>query len=162
MKKLILGIIIGNALLVTSCSTVKSTKTGLVGSSKLSMLKGDWQISAVDYDSKKFKVKPFDEGADAQCFVGSTWNFIPNNSRGSFTINGGGDCPTLTEYITFDYTTDNQFKFKKTGGVKAKTVTSGYALTMVNQTETNFTLQQDIPFDGENLTVSYQFEKISK
>ena len=30
----------------------------------------------------KYKIKPFDEGADAQCFVGSHWRLIPNNYSG--------------------------------------------------------------------------------
>jgi hypothetical protein len=29
-------------------------------------MKGDWQIVSIDYE-KGYKIKPFDEGADAQC-----------------------------------------------------------------------------------------------
>lgn len=149
--------IIGAALTV-SCSTAKTAQSNRA---EFLQLKGDWQITSVDYD-KNFSVKPFDEGADAQCFVGSTWKLVPNNYTGNYTINGGGNCPSVMQPIKFEVVNGNEFKFKKLiEGSKAKAVTAGYSLNLVSQTTDSFSLEQNIPSAGENVRIVYNFSKIS-
>jgi hypothetical protein len=122
-------------------------------------MKGDWQIVSIDYD-KGYKIKPFDEGADAQCFVGSHWRLIPNNWTGAYTLNGGGDCPAITQPIKFEVKGGNTFMFKKiASGTKAKQNTAGYSLTMINQSTDQFSLEQDVPFEGGNVKVVYNFQR---
>lgn len=157
MKNLLLAGIVGAALTV-SCSTAKTSQTNRAEFLKL---KGDWTITSVNYDNN-YKVKPFDENADAQCFVGSTWTLIPNNWTGSYTINGGGDCPTVIQPIKFEVVNGSEFKFKKLlEGTKAKAVVSGYSLNLINQTADQFSLEQNIPADGQNVRVVYNFQKNS-
>ncbi len=122
-------------------------------------MKGDWQIVSVDYE-KGYKIKPFDEGADAQCFVGSHWRLIPNNWTGAYTLNGGGNCPAITQPIKFEVKNGNTFMFKKiASGTKAKQNTAGYTLTLINKTTDQFSLEQDVPFEGGNVKVVYNFER---
>jgi hypothetical protein len=122
-------------------------------------MKGDWQIVSIDYD-KGYKIKPFDEGADAQCFVGSHWRLIPNNWTGAYTLNGGGDCPAITQPIKFEVKDGNTFMFKKiASGTKAKQNTAGYTMTLTNQSTDQFSLQQDVPFEGGNVKVVYNFQR---
>lgn len=155
MKNILLAGIFGAALTV-SCSTAKTAQSNRA---EFLQLKGDWQITSVDYD-KNFSVKPFDEGADAQCFVGSQWKLIPNNYSGSYTLNGGGDCPSVMQPIKFEVVNGNEFKFKKLmEGTKAKAVTSGYSLNLVSQTANTFSLEQNIPANGQNVRVVYNFSK---
>lgn len=155
MKNILLAGIFGAALTV-SCSTAKTAQSNRA---EFLQLKGDWQITSVDYD-KNFSVKPFDEGADAQCFVGSQWKLIPNNYSGSYTLNGGGDCPSVMQPIKFEVVNGNEFKFKKLmEGTKAKAVTSGYSLNLVSQTASTFSLEQNIPANGQNVRVVYNFSK---
>ena len=157
MKNLLLAGIVGAALTV-SCSTAKTSQTNRAEFLKL---KGDWTITSVNYDNN-YKVRPFDENADAQCFVGSTWTLIPNNWTGSYTINGGGDCPTVIQPIKFEVVNGSEFKFKKLlDGTKAKAVVSGYSLNLINQTADQFSLEQNIPADGQNVRVVYNFQKNS-
>lgn len=157
MKNLLLAGIVGAALTV-SCSTAKTAQSN---KAEFLHLKGDWQITSVNYDNS-FKVKPFDEGADAQCFVGSTWKLIPNNYSGTYMLNGGGDCPTVTQPIKFEVVNGNEFKFKKLiEGSKAKAVTSGYSLSLISQTAESFSLEQNIPSNGENVRIVYNFSKVS-
>ena len=137
-----------------SCSTAKTAQSN---KAEFLKLKGNWEIASVDYD-KNFKVKPFDEGADAQCFVGSQWKLIPNNWTGSYTLNGGGECPSVIQPIKFEVVNGNEFKFKKLlEGSKAKAVTVGYSLNLVSQTADGFSLEQNIPSDGENVRIVYNF-----
>ena len=153
MKNLLLAGILGAAISV-SCSTAKTAQSN---KAEFLKLKGNWEIASVDYD-KNFKVKPFDEGADAQCFVGSQWKLIPNNWTGSYTLNGGGACPSVIQPIKFEVVNGSEFKFKKLlEGSKAKAVTVGYSLNLVSQTADGFSLEQNIPSDGENVRIVYNF-----
>ena len=155
MKKVLLTGMIGT-LFAVSCSSANQAQNARADFMKL---KGSWEISSVDYD-KQYKIKPFDEGADAQCFVGSQWNLVPNNNTGSYALAGGGDCPTITRAIKFDVSKDKEFSFKVIdAGVKAKKVTAGYVLDFQNQTPTSFTLVQNVPFEGKILKVYYNFTK---
>ena len=155
MKKILLAGILGTTFLV-SCSTAKQAQASRDDFYKL---KGNWEVTSVDYE-KGYKIKPFDEGADAKCFVGSQWNLTPNNNTGSYSLSGGGDCPTVTRAIKFDVNSEKQFSFKVIdAGVKAKNVTAGYVLDFQNQTPTTFTLVQNVPFEGKILKVYYNFTK---
>ena len=156
MKKILLAGILGTTFLV-SCSTAKQAQASRDDFYKL---KGNWEVTSVDYE-KGYKIKPFDEGADAQCFVGSQWKLVPNNYTGSYTINGGDSCPTVTQPIKFEITKDNEFKFKKINGdVKAKNVVAGYILQFEKQDTNSFTLVQNVPFEGNILKVYYNFVRI--
>jgi hypothetical protein len=154
MKNLLLAGILGAFTL--SCSTAKTAQSNRAEFLKL---KGDWELTSVNYDNN-YKVKPFDEGADAQCFVGSHWRLIPNNWSGSYTLNGGGACPSVIQPIKFEVVNGNEFKFKKLlEGSKAKAVTEGYSLNLISQTEDNFSLEQNVPAAGENVRVVYNFAR---
>lgn len=159
MKKLLLAGMIGTSLFAVSCSSVKKAETSQNQRVEYLKLKGDWEIVSVDYE-KGFKIKPFDEGADAQCFVGSHWRLIPNNYTGAYTLNGGGACPSLTRPIKFEVKDGNIFLFKKIAeGTKAKQNTVGYSLTITNQSTDQFSLVQSVPFDGSTVQVVYNFQR---
>ncbi|RKS97481.1 lipocalin family protein [Chryseobacterium defluvii] len=159
MKKLLLAGMLGTSLFAVSCSSVNNAKTSQNQRAEFLKLKGDWQIVSIDYD-KKYKIKPFDEGADAQCFVGSHWRLIPNNYTGAYTLNGGGSCPTVTQPIKIDATGGNTFSFKKIApDTKAKQNTAGYTLNLINQTTDQFSLEQNVPFDGSTVRVVYNFQR---
>lgn len=159
MKKLLLAGMLGTSLFAVSCSSVNKAATSQNQRADFLKMKGDWQIVSIDYD-KGYKIKPFDEGADAQCFVGSHWRLIPNNWTGAYTLNGGGDCPAITQPIKFEVKDGNTFMFKKiASGTKAKQNTAGYTMMLINQSTDQFSLQQDVPFEGGNVKVVYNFQR---
>ncbi|CAA7389359.1 lipocalin family protein [Chryseobacterium fistulae] len=159
MKKLLLAGMLGTSLFAVSCSSVNKAATSQNQKSEFLSMKGDWEIVSVDYD-KQYKIKPFDEGADAQCFVGSHWKLIPNNYTGAYTLNGGGACPSLTQPIKFEVKNGNTFMFKKIAdGTKAKQNTVGYSLNLISQSNDQFSLEQNVPFDGSTVRVVYNFQK---
>lgn len=158
MKNLLLAGIVG-AIMSVSCSTVKTAKTAQSDRVEFLKLKGDWEVTSVDYD-KNFKVKPFDEGADAKCFVGSHWRLIPNNYSGSYTLSGGGACPSVIQPIKFEVVNGTEFKFKKLlEGSKAKAVTVGYSLNLISQTTDSFSLEQNVPSGSDNVRIVYHFAR---
>ncbi len=158
MKKYLISGIIAVAFL-TSCSTVKKAETAQNNKKEFLAMKGDWEIVSIDY-AKGFKIKPFDENADASCFIGSHWRLIPNNFSGAYTITGKGSCPSVVQPIKFEVVDGNTFQFKKImAGEKAKQNVVGYQMTLVSQATDQFSLQQSIPFEGEMVNVIYNFER---
>ena len=166
MKNLLMAGLLGGLVSLGSCTAnnggaFSKGKEAQAQRVEFLKLKGDWEITSVDYN-KNYRVKPFDSGADAQCFVGSHWKLTPNNYTGSYTLAGGGACPTITQPISFEVVNGTEFKFKHLAeGTKAKSVTSGYSLNLVSQTDNNFVLEQNIPSNGEIVKVSYNFQKIA-
>ncbi|UOE37636.1 MULTISPECIES: lipocalin family protein [Chryseobacterium] len=158
MKKLLLACIVGTSLFTVSCSGVKKAGEAQSQRSEFLKMKGDWQIVSIDYD-KAYKIKPFDEGADAKCFIGSHWRFIPNNYSGSYTLDGGGSCPKLIQPIKIDIKS-NVFTFKKIAeGTKAKQNTAGYTLNVIEKGTDEFSLEQNVPFEGSTIKVVYNFQR---
>ncbi len=156
MRKIFLSVGIAGMMFSVSCNSINKMN---VDDAKTTKFKGDWEITSINYE-KGYKVKPFDEGADSQCFIGSHWRLIPNNYSGAYTLKGGGSCPVKTQAIKFEITKDNEFKFKKIEAVvKAKNITSGYILQVEKQDVDHFTLVQDVPFEGKILKVYYSFAR---
>ncbi|AWG25430.1 lipocalin family protein [Flavobacterium kingsejongi] len=149
MKKLLfLGVLL--LTIMTSCSSL-DTKSQ-VG------IKGNWTIGSVTYPNSQYiKVTSFDI-ADSQCFVGSSWNFISNNNKGSMTLTNSS-CPAFSSPIVWTVTKAGDFTLKITEGDKAKRVTQGYFLKLRNQTETSFELVDNVAVGGKNTEVVYHFQK---
>lgn len=159
MKNLLLTVL-GTAL-IASCSATKNAKTSQNNRAEFLKMKGDWKITSVEYD-KNYKVKPFDEGADINCWIGSQWKLVPNNYTGSYSMTGDGACPTLSQPIKFEVMDGNKFQFKKIAdGTKAKQNTSGYMMNILNQSENSFSLQQIVPSGGRDIQMVYNFERVS-
>lgn len=165
MRKLFFLGILGSALVATSCS---SNKTGVSAGqaqalrSDVMKLKGQWDISTVDYD-RNYSVKPFDEGANMSCFVGSSWTLVPNNYTGSYTLHGENGCPSKVQAITFSVDKNSVVSMKKVGeGDKAKRVLQGYNLILENPTENSFTLLQSVNADGNRVDIRYNFVRTGK
>lgn len=150
-----------SGLFSISCSASKELTQAHEKIISVGKLKGTWKLINIRY-RKSFRVKPFDEGIDAKCFVGSIWKLIPNNYTGFYSLNHANDCLVFTRQIRFEIINGNQFRFKKLiEGQKAKNISTGYVLNLVNQTPSSFTLEQDIVFDGEIVKINYSFQKVN-
>lgn len=150
----------------SSTTTSAPVKSEPVANSKLDKtsqvaIKGNWKISSVNYPgSNYFKVNSF-QIADSQCMVGSTWNFISNNNKGSMSLTKS-DCPAFSSPIVWSINKDGIFVLKIVeAGTKSKEVTQGYLLKVANQTETSFQLIDKIDVGGQSKEITYQFEKIN-
>jgi hypothetical protein len=160
MKILLLQLVL--VLFLVSCKTSNpvSSLTAKVDRSTQAGLKGDWRISKVSYPGSDFlNVNSF-QIADAKCFEGSVWNFIPNNNKGSMTLDQNG-CSSFSSSIVWSINKDGNFILKFLNpGVKAKSVNQGYVLGFVNQSEDTFQLIDNIQVGGQNKQVVYQFIRI--
>jgi len=123
-------------------------------------IKGNWSITNVSYPNSEYiKVTSFDV-ADSKCFVGSSWNFVSNNNKGTMALSGGNGCPSFSSPIVWTVTKAGDFTLKITEGEKAKRVTSGYFLKVRNQSETSFELVDNVTVGGKTVEVVYQFSKM--
>ncbi len=146
----------------TTTTTVKSepvASTKLDKSSQVA-IKGNWVITNISYPGSDYiKVNSF-QIADSKCFVGSTWNFISNNNKGSVALTKS-DCAAFSSPIVWSINKEGVFVLKIVeSGVKSKTVTQGFLLRVANQTENSFQLIDKISVGGQDKEVTYQFEKI--
>jgi hypothetical protein len=161
MRQLLsLAIILITLFSCKSSSPTVSQAPGLDRSSQ-SGLKGNWQITNVSFPGYDYlKVTSF-QIADSKCFIGSIWNFIPNNNKGTMTLNSAG-CTPFSSPIAWSINKDGSFGLKfVSAGIKSRTVTQGYLLRLANQTETSFQLIDVINVGGQNKDLVYQFEKMN-
>ena len=150
-----------SAILLSCKSSAPSVQTPGADRSLQSGLKGNWQITNVSFPGSDFlKVTSF-QIADSKCFIGSTWNFIPNNNKGSMNLNSAG-CHSFSSPIVWNISKDGSFGLKfVASGIKSKTVTEGFILRIANQTDTSFQLIDVINVGGQNKDIVYQFEKMN-
>ncbi len=150
------------AAILFSCKSSAPTAVNSSGLDRSSQsgLKGDWQITNVSFPGSDYlKVTSFGI-ADSKCLIGSIWNFIPNNNKGSMSLTSSG-CPSFSSPIIWTIGKDSSFDLKFVpAGIKSKTVTQGYVLRLANQTETSFQLIDVIKVEGQNKDIVYQFTKI--
>jgi Lipocalin-like domain len=156
MKKLILFMTVVTFLV--SCKSTSVTNTKVDNAVEVKM-KGNWTITSVTYPGSEYiKVNSFSV-ADSQCFVGSTWNFISNNNKGSMALTKA-NCPSFSSPITWFINKDGQFVMKiLDAGIKSKKVKEGYVLYVDNLTNASFQLLDRIEVGGKLTNVVYQFNK---
>ncbi len=157
MKKIILISLL--SVMIFSCKSKSATSTKLDSKSQVA-IKGNWQIVSVTYPgSDVIKVTSFDL-ADSKCFVGSTWKFISNNNKGNMALTSP-KCTAYSTPITWFINKEGQFVLKILDASKAKTIKSGYVLTVANQTQSSFQLIDKINVAGKLTDVVYQFERLN-
>ncbi|MFA5618900.1 MAG: lipocalin family protein [Weeksellaceae bacterium] len=148
-----------SALILISCAgsqVVVDTETAM---------RGDWTISSVTIDGinqEYVDATVFDE-ANTKCYEGSTWHLVQNNNSGTYTMNGGGDCPSGTTKIKWFVSEENgatYFNFKRIyDGQKPKNVLDGYRMRIVSNSGSSMILKQDLMFEGKPIGVNYSFIK---
>jgi uncharacterized lipoprotein NlpE involved in copper resistance len=160
MKKSILSLLLVFTLIIVGCKSKNSATSTKLDTKSEVAIKGNWQITSVTYPgSDVIKVTSFDL-ADSKCFIGSTWKFVSNNNKGNFALNSPS-CTSYSTPITWFINKEGQFVMKILDEAKAKTVKSGYVLTVANQTGNAFQLIDKINVGGKLTDVVYQFEKLN-
>lgn len=157
MKKL-LTIICAFVLLV-SCGASKPVRESKKD------IKGNWTLSSITYsETGTFNVTLFNDESKA-CFEGSTWQFIPNNNTGIYTINGA-DCATGPRNFVFtiqevDATTGlYDFLLKPTNEKNKSATNQGFRLNLASISDYDMQWKQTLSVDGEPFTITMNFSKL--
>ena len=155
------GLITAVTIMVfTSCSVSKEAR------SIKKNVNGNWILQTVTVEGIAGVVKTtvFNE-ADLSCFVGSEWNFISNNSMGSYTlVDKSKNCTPVKRFIRWSvYEPENaakEFQFKRLDDKKnAMDNGNGYRLTVVEHGDNILKLKSELLFEGKNSAIIYNFVK---
>lgn len=128
-------------------------------------IKGDWILQTINTEGIRGKVtaKLFNE-TSFNCFVGSTWKFVRNNT-GNYAINSDGkDCNAVSRPIRWSiYEPEGQekkFQFKRLDNHKKDLDNGeGFRMTIVSLTDTTMQLKSNITFEGNTAAYIYNFVK---
>jgi len=143
--------------LLMACSTTKQVRTSQKG------LKGNWTLMSITTDQGNIvDIKELFNQASPNCFEGSEWSFVSNNNSGTYSFMDAA-CQNSTHSIKWFMEENGQdiyflWKFIP-DGVKPKDVKAGYKLKLLSESETEFVLAQDAAFEGDVISIYYQFVK---
>lgn len=155
MKKAIFLLVV---ILFASCGTSKTVRTSK------KVIKGDWILSTIKYETKNtLKVDLFNDSS-SKCFEGSTWQFIPNNDSGVYTINNAR-CNTGKRHFIFKIAEINEttglydFLLKPTNEKGKSETNKGYRLRLTQLSNTSMQWQQTVIVNGKPFNISMNFLK---
>lgn len=145
---------------LTSCSVSKEAR------SIKKTINGNWILQTITTEGITgiVKTRVFNE-ADFGCFIGSEWNFISNNSMGSYTlVDNSKQCTPVKRYIRWSIyepaDAPKLFQFKRLDDKKnAMDNGDGYRLTVTEADNNSLKLKTDIVFEGHAGAVIYNFVK---
>ena len=157
MKKLALSI--GIVLMILSCGTSKTVRDSK------KVIKGEWTLSSITYSTAgKYNVTLLND-TSKDCFEGSTWQFIPNNNTGTYTINETS-CSTGPRNFVFTIQEVNKetglydFLLKPTNEKQKSETNQGFRLSLTSLTDTMMQWQQTVSVDAKPFTITMNFKKI--
>jgi hypothetical protein len=156
MKKILqfTFIVLALTFILQACSTTKS----LVGASN-GHITGTWTLTNVSYDGLlPNAVQDVFNQAPPSAFVNSTWK-LTGSGNGMYTLANG-----ISQSIFWSYNAQDKsnpiFQFKKIyEGDKAKNVTEGYQLNVVQVDGSSMTLKSPIALGDKTAYIVYLFQK---
>ena len=151
-------IIILFAVSLSACSVSKEAR------SMKKNINGNWILQTITTEgiTGVTKTKIFNE-AEFGCFIGSEWNFISNNSMGSYSlVDKSKNCTPLKRFIRWSVyepkDLPKEFQFKRLDDKKnAMDNGDGYRLTVTELDDTHMKLKSDLVFDGHAGAIIYNF-----
>ena len=156
MKKLALSI--GIFLMILSCGTSKTVRDSK------KVIKGEWTLSSITYSTAgKYNVTLLND-TSKDCFEGSTWQFIPNNNTGTYSINETS-CSTGPRNFVFTIQEVNKetglydFLLKPTNEKQKSETNQGFRLSLTSLTDTIMQWQQTVSVDGKPFIITMNFNK---
>lgn len=148
------------AFLLTSCGA--SYQANKVEKS----FKGEWNLESISYpdSSGLFDVELFNT-SNVSCFENSVWKFIPNNSTGSFILDGNNCTKTEQEFIWYldKATAQNlnpEMLLKVTTGQKARKVDTGTRIKIKTLLANQMVWEQNAMFKGNQIKIQMTFSKL--
>ena len=156
MKKILFLLITVSLLSCGTSKTVRDSKK---------VIKGDWTLNMITYNrSGTYNVTLLND-ASKTCFEGSTWQFVPNNNTGIYTISNPS-CTIGERYFVFtiqeiDETTGlYDFLLKPTNEKHKSETNQGFRLELTSLSDTFMQWQQTVTVEGSPFTITMNFTKL--
>ena len=156
MKHALIAIL---ATIMFSCGASKTVRTSK------KVIKGDWSLSAIDYSKTgAYNVTLFND-TSKDCFINSTWQFIPNNNTGIYSIMNStcsaGDRNFVFTIQEVDETSGLYDFLLKPTNAKGKSETNqGFRLQLKSLSDNNMQWQQTVNVDGVPFIINMNFTKL--
>ena len=157
MKKVLFSICL--LIMVMSCGSSKTVRT----SKKI--IKGDWTLNSIKYSQTGTYNVTLLNDASKMCFEGSSWQFIPNNNTGTYTINDS-NCSTGERNFVFTIQEVNaetglyDFLLKPTNEKNKSETNQGFRLKLSQLSDLTMQWQQTLTVDGKPFTINMNFSKL--
>lgn len=160
MKTFFLKTVLASTILFTACAGSKESR------SMKSTINGKWHLEtmAIEGDNSILNVKVFNE-ADNKCFIGSSWNFIGNNGKGSYSLmESSSGCAMVTRNIRWTIYEpegeEKKFQFKRLDeNNNPLDENNGYRLTVSSLTDSSMRLVSPITYNNKQVNIIYNFLK---
>jgi len=156
MKRVILLFLAIGLISCGSSKTIRDSKK---------TIKGDWTLSTITFSKTgKYNVTLLND-TSKNCFEGSTWQFVPNNNTGTYTINDL-TCSTGVRNFVFTIQEVNSetglydFLLKPTDERHKSDTNQGFRFTLKTLSDTTMQWQQTIIVDGEPFIINMNFTKL--
>ncbi len=156
MKRVILLLLAIGLIGCGSSKTVRDSKK---------VIKGDWTLSTVTYSKTgKYNVTLLND-TSKDCFEGSTWQFIPNNNTGTYSINESSCSTGVRNFVFTIQEVDPQsglydFLLKPTNEKNKSETNQGFRLKLTALSDTNMQWQQTVMADGIPFIINMNFAKL--
>ncbi len=156
MKRLIFLLF---AISLVSCGTSKTVRISK------KVIKGEWTLSSITYsETGTYNVTLLND-TSKDCFVGSTWQFIPNNNTGIYTITNANCATGARNFVFTIQEIDPQtglydFLLKPTNEKHKSDTNQGFRLSLTSLSEANMQWQQTVSVDGKPFTITMNFNKL--
>jgi hypothetical protein len=160
MKKIIILMVLGFTMF--SCGTPKT----VIQSKKV--IKGYWTLNNITYSEQGTYDVTLLNDVSKECFIGSTWRFIPNNNTGVYTIVDAHCIATGERNFNFtiqeidENTGLYDFLLKPTDAKEKSEDNSGFRLQLAQLSETSMRWEQTVMVDGKPFKIFMNFSKINE
>ena len=147
------------AVCLLSCGASKTVRESK------KVIKGNWILTSVNSSAIGDLRITLLNDATKDCFENSSWQFIPNNNTGLYTLSGT-NCDMQDRYFVFtidevDETTGLYDFLLKPTNEKGKSETNvGFRMKLTSLTDTSMKWQQTVSLDGKPIQINMNFTKI--
>lgn len=144
--------------MVLSCGTSKTVRDSK------KVVKGFWTLNSITYDQAgKYNVTLLND-TSKNCFEGSTWQFIPNNNTGTYSINETS-CTTGVRNFVFTIQEVNpqtglyDFLLKPTDAKYKSDTNQGFRLSLMSLSDTSMVWGQTVYVEDKPFAITMNFVK---
>lgn len=157
MKKI--AILFTLMMVLGSCTATKTVRASK------KVIKGNWVLNTITYNQAgKYNVTLLND-ASKECFEGSSWQFIPNNNTGIYSLSKT-NCPLDERYFIFTIqeidpnTGLYDFLLKPTNEKKKSEINnSGFRLQLTHISGETMQWQQTVYLEGKPFKINMNFSK---
>ncbi|GET45079.1 lipocalin family protein [Capnocytophaga felis] len=128
------------------------------------IIDGKWMLESITHNQRgKFEITLLND-TSKECFEGSTWEFTPNNNRGTYNITKE-DCSTGERNFVFviqrKIGTSGYYEFmlKPTNEEYQSETNKGVTLQLTHLSERTMIWEQTVSIEGKPFVISMNFVK---